>query len=560
MIIVAGWLLACSAAAQAAERSADPETLASVFAAANGGDTIRLASGDYGTFAGGRKPATVTLAAAAGAKVTIAANLNAAANVAFDGLTVAGAELMGSTGIAFRNSRFTDVTRIDATVPDANIVFDHDSFDGIDTCSECYEGRMTIRGYGPDPVGVVITNSHFGSGGESDGVMVVGDGAGVQIGPGNEFSGIGQLDGYSAHVDPIQLYGSARTVITGNYFHDNTTGLMAPNGADSETVTDNVFVMAGYPYAVYFGWANGVRVEHNTFVGGSLHLEDWIGDDHPPAPTTAVVRDNVLAGGLDQIGLEAGAVLEDFNVLPRLGAGEHDVAGAPVFAGGASPTAVDGFRLADGSPGKRAASDGTDMGADLAYAPAPSPPGAPADPGPPAPGAPGADPGARGERREVPADAAPSLALLRPDAGRLGRVLSVRAAASDDVRVASVELRLDSRVLARRSGAPYAARARVGRTLRRGAHTVSARAVDSAGRVTSAAVAIAGGRVLSGQVVATPLAGGGTQLLGRGLGAHRMVVSVARCDGGPRRRATLSKARPGVRLDAGQLCVVSVRR
>src|SRR5262249_25662720 len=159
----------------------------------------------------------------------------------------------------------------DTTINNANILFDHNTFDGINVCSSCYEGRLSIRGYSNTAaVGVKITNNHFGNGGESDGVQIIGDANGVEVGPGNGFSGIRQQSGFGAHVDPIQLYGSRNTLITGNYFHNNSTGIMAPNGSDDETVTNNVFVMDEYPFAVLFGWASNVTVTHNTLVGGSL--------------------------------------------------------------------------------------------------------------------------------------------------------------------------------------------------------------------------------------------------------------------------------------------------
>jgi hypothetical protein len=40
----------------------------------------------------------------------------------------------------------------------------------------------------------------------------------------------------------------------------------------------------------------------------------------------------------------------------------QNLAGTPRFIGGAIPTSYDGFRLAPGSPGKNAASDGRDVG------------------------------------------------------------------------------------------------------------------------------------------------------------------------------------------------------
>ncbi len=100
-----------------------------------------------------------------------------------------------------------------------------------------------------------MSNSYFaGSAGCSDGIFVLGDPNSVQIGPGNEFTGITQ-QGCGGHVDPIQLYGGATTIITGNYFHDNSTGVMSPDGDDGYVITNNVFHTNGYPWQVAMGGA-----------------------------------------------------------------------------------------------------------------------------------------------------------------------------------------------------------------------------------------------------------------------------------------------------------------
>ena len=42
--------------------------------------------------------------------------------------------------------------------------------------------------------------------------------------------------------------------------------------------------------------------------------------------------------------------------------GTGNITGTPNFLGGSNPTTYAGFRLSSGSPGRGAASDGTDMG------------------------------------------------------------------------------------------------------------------------------------------------------------------------------------------------------
>jgi hypothetical protein len=75
---------ATPAAAPAAEPAATPSTLTSASAAAKTGDTVRLASGSYGTFHGAVKSGTVTVKPAAGAAATMAGDFDPAANVRLD--------------------------------------------------------------------------------------------------------------------------------------------------------------------------------------------------------------------------------------------------------------------------------------------------------------------------------------------------------------------------------------------------------------------------------------------------------------------------------------------
>ena len=443
----------------------------------------------------------------------------------------------------FRNSRFTDMTRVDADLANANIVFDHDTFDGIDMCSSCYEGRLTVRGSNsPDPVGVAITNSHFGAGGQSDGVQLIGGARGVQIGPGNEFSGLRQSSGYTAHVDPIQLYGETHTVVTGNYFHGNSTGIMAGDGTDHLTVTNNVFVTDGeYPDQVVIGGGSGDIIRHNTLAGGASVR---IGAVNVGPSAGETVADNVLTGGIRLTdGQSPSAVARDYNMVPDGVSGSHDIRARPVFSGGASPAGYAGFALAAGSPGTLAASDGLDMGIALV-------PGAGAD---------RAGEGPRGERRHDwhrrPAHARAAAAEARPSRSRAVGACRRQGRRG---RHARVELRVDGRRVAARVRRPYSARRRVTAGLRHGAHTVSARAVDSAGQVSSVAVAISRGRVLRGRVVSAPSPDGRTELRSVGFGGRRLVVHVAKCTGGPARRVTMSHSR--TRLGAAGLCLVSVVR
>jgi hypothetical protein len=239
-----------------------------------------------------------------------------------------------------------------------SILFHSSMFDNLPP--PLYEGRVTVRGYNnTEPVGVTITNSHFG-GGCSDGVQVIGHPYGVQIGPGNEFTGLMQ-SGCDAHVDAIQLYGGTRTVVTSNFFHDNgdgSGGIMSPDGDDYVTVAGNVFVCScEYPWSIAAGGADGWAIKHNTFVGGQLRIADANNGD---SSSGNLVRDNLWTkrGGLST---EGDYGTNDHN-LNSGQPGTGNRTGTPVFVGGAHPTSRAGFKLAPRSPGRNAASDGSDMG------------------------------------------------------------------------------------------------------------------------------------------------------------------------------------------------------
>jgi hypothetical protein len=376
-LAVLGAAIVGTGPARAADLDATPSTLASVYASAQGGDVIHLAAGNYGTFSGGSKSAVVTLVAQAGATATISPSLGAGvSNLRFDGLTIDGAYTNGARNVAFVNSRFTGLVRVDtpANVSNANILFDHDMFDGLDATATSYEGRLTVRGYdNSSPVGVKITNSHFGNGGGSDGVQIIGGANGVEIGPGNEFSGIRQ-GAYAAHVDSIQLYGSKNTQIVGNYFHDDDTIIMAPDGGENEVITDNVMVGGGYVPAVQLGSHDGTRFAHNTVKDIEVTMDHKSGAS---PSTNGVVRDNVFINSYTNAAVAGNCtgctVTNNLFTTSSAVSGTNALIANPVFVGGANPTSYAGYQLAASSPGRANASDGTDLGARVGGSTAPPP-------------------------------------------------------------------------------------------------------------------------------------------------------------------------------------------
>jgi hypothetical protein len=269
-------------------------------------------------------------------------------------LTVLGSKFTGQAVVNVGKNSFT------------NILLDGNTFDGIDVCTDCYEGRLEVLAnpWSGQPSGVTVSNNHFGQAGESDGIQI---GAyGVVIGPGNVFQGIRQLN-YQRHVDSIQLYGSSHTTITGNYFFDDDVHIMAPDGGDTEVITNNVFVGGGYGPAIQLGSHINDTFAHNTVINVDVHIDKKT--ERPDTSKNATVRDNVMYGGgfntTDGAGTPSciGCVF-DHNMFSQAGEamGSANVIGTPVFVGGASPTTWAGYFLQATSPGYKAASDGKNIG------------------------------------------------------------------------------------------------------------------------------------------------------------------------------------------------------
>lgn len=547
-------------AAQAADLHATPSNLSSVFASAQGGDVIHLAAGSYGNFSGGSKPSMVTLVPEPGAQVTMGVDFTPADHITLSGMTLTGGTLQGAHDVTIANSAFTETLQIVSTVANANILVDHSTFDNIDPCSSCGEGRITVTTSGSHsagPSGVVISNNRF-SGGTSDGVQVTGDAHGVQIGPGNEFVNLRQVS--ATHTDSIQLYVAGDTTITGNYIHDSEEGIMAPDGGDSGYlhIENNVFARIGQQ-GVYLGFKSGLVLNHNTFAAGAIIRDD--ASKGGSATTGAIVKNNILLNGLTKMELQSNAIAqEDYNLLAG-GSGAHDIkSGKPTFAAGASPTSFAGFLLAPGSLGAKAADDGADMGILPGPAPAPSAPKPPS-----------------AISAKLRRGTAPTIKLLRPSPGsRFSRILRVAAIAKDNNGIDRVGFWLDRRWVGTDRKAPYKLRARVPRGTRFRSHTLTVRAFSPDGQVSSLAVTtkrIHGGggaraaraSARRGWRLASSPARGGTALRGHGTPRHRVVVLLTRCNDASAhvaKRLKLRATRTGAvraHANAGNLCVLRMQ-
>lgn len=375
--VLAMAMFAVPGSAPATELPATPQTLRSVFAGAQAGDTIRLAAGNYGRFEGALKPGTVTLTPQPNAAVSMQLHFDPASNITIDGVRLTDVRIDGNTtkNITLRNSEFTGGTVIvTANLADANILLDNNVHRDWDPCNGCYDGRVTLPGSDNNAnSGVTISNSEF-YGGTADGIQ---NGARATKILNNVFHDLqdGPADGSGQHTDAIQLYGSRETIIRGNYFYSTGAKIMAPDGAVRELIEDNVFAADNYPFAIMLWSDDNSTIRHNTLAPGTncwfnlpcgiISLGQKTGGctyaDSCDPGTGTLIEDNILA---ETTVAEGKATYTSRNNLFNHSSsrGHGDARGGPSLQGGRRPTTYAGYLLADGSPGKGTASDGLDLG------------------------------------------------------------------------------------------------------------------------------------------------------------------------------------------------------
>jgi hypothetical protein len=361
--------------------------LSTAITSAAAGSTICLNSGSYGSvsLSNVTKSPRVTVRSVTGQGATFSlSTTNGANGFTFDSVTLSFWSLSGSStrNITVQNTRFTGRAQLSLCgVENANILIDRSSFVDINATSDAGEGRLHIAQpacLGSQSVGVTVTNSLFqntgSTGGESDGIQV---GAyGVVIGPGNTFKRIRQ-DNYTRHVDAIQLYGQRRTLITGNFFDNNSAHIGAYDGGNSETVTNNVFVCGSSCIVSLRGHSNDVFT-HNTVIDSDFRIEGKSG-----TPSNMTIRDNLFDGQSVVGSLSCtNCTITHNQFAAGSGFGTNNILGAPTFVGGSTPTSWAGYQLASGSIGENDATDGTDMGT-VYYGPGTSAPTTAAPPAAP---------------------------------------------------------------------------------------------------------------------------------------------------------------------------------
>ncbi len=361
--------LAVFALSQAAHAACD-KTLnpgSDVGAAVSGaaaGSTVCLNPGNYGAqaFTNISKASDVVVQSTSGTGATLAPDIWASQHVKFQNLTISGATIRdASSYISFVGSTFTDQAVVSSTSSNnVHILFDKSTFDGISVCTNCYEGRLQIV----SGSGVTVTNSHFGGGGEADGIQI--NASGAVIGPGNVFEGLLQGN-YARHIDSIQGYGQTNTTITGNYFTNDTIYVGFYDGGSNETITNNVFgPSATNEQKLQLGSVQGLTFTHNTVKGNFVVAQG--AKNGSARNSNALYANNIFDGTSiadtgDQPGCATNCVYQSNLFTSSSNArGTANLIGKPTYTGGASPTAWAGLALASTSLGYHVATDSRDMG------------------------------------------------------------------------------------------------------------------------------------------------------------------------------------------------------
>jgi hypothetical protein len=363
-----------SLASATCDLNATPATFASQVSAAASGQTMCLAAGNYGIWQGTSK--AITIRPQSGVSPTLSVNLgNGDANFTIDGGHVN--DDSGTPGINMGPSTFMqnpgpknitiENVAITGSAPggvfefdgptNSGIVLDHDVWhDIMDTGTEAAV-RFSYSGNS----GVTIENSLFRD--------MVADALklGAQMKAiHNEFVNVYPHGHSELHTDAIQIFGGTNDVLIGNLVHGNCEqGIGAFDGTSGNTIEDNVVVGCTAHSMALMGDKNPPSlVAHNTIIGSSTAVINCTSKPGEGPSTTRIV-DNIASGGIE---LTDGSdqpctPSEDTHNMFRSGATGHDFNGIPQFVGGANPSTYAGFKLVPGSAGKKAASDGLDVGA-----------------------------------------------------------------------------------------------------------------------------------------------------------------------------------------------------
>lgn len=377
-------------------------TLAAACTAASNGDTVRLQTGDYGTFVGCTKGSPgVTFMPAAGATPKVRFNTTTTASwLTFDGIKIGGGKSDingGTTHFTIKNAEVAHQMILDGRGVDfddshitlgPNLAFTmSEDTDGNPSADE---GRVSIfrDDNGDTPSGILFTGDVWGSstGGHTalpngappsgcwDGILANAGGWDVENSTfANLTQGPVSNQGFcDAHVDSVSFYAGPNGTysdvnFTNVYIYDSQSGIV---DYDSHGVRIAIRNSAFYnipPYgiapcdAICVKGSTDEVIDHVTVKGSRIQIGDNNQGGHSAGAT---VRNSIIQGPVLTNGTVTGLV-QDHNLCLTgtcTGTGSLNGSPAPTWVGGLTPTTFAGWALASSSRGENAASDGTDIG------------------------------------------------------------------------------------------------------------------------------------------------------------------------------------------------------
>jgi hypothetical protein len=366
-MLAASLLVTTAAQAACTTTLSTGSNVATAVSSAVNGSTICLNAGNYGTvnLFNIQRSGFVTIQSVSGKTAVIAPQVGNSSYIRMSSLSIAGAlQNSCSRNIEWVGNTVTEAITLTNSGCSGSLatVFDGNTFGSMGATT--YEGRLSLI-YGS---GITVKNNTFGPAGASDGIFMGGNVSNVDIGPNNKFTGIQEALCGTVHCDAIQGYGAGSGIsIHGNLFEAGDTFIMMPDGSSGVSVTNNVFNGNAVSYIdkIQFGSASSPVFQHNTLLNVRASFDSKSGS---AATSNALVENNVVANG-SSFKMSGGSGCSSctfrsnmFN-SSSLSNGSSVLIGTPIFSGGSAPTTLAGFALASNSPGRLAASDGTDLGA-----------------------------------------------------------------------------------------------------------------------------------------------------------------------------------------------------
>ena len=247
------------------DRSATPSSLAGRITSASVGQTICLATGDYGMWAGTDK--AVTIKAAPGAAPMMKLTLGpGASGFTLEGITGLGGMISnGASDITIRNSKFATQLDIEGAV--RHIAIDHNDFTyPVKSEAKGVNSKILLDTTGSSPGSAVTVEHNDIANGDLDGIHIAG-GSGQMI-LDNRIENL--CDRGVNHTDNIQFEGGSQITVQGNYLyeaqHCPTQGITSFDGGTVGVVIEDNVVDIPRDWGIELYSDKDSIVRHNTVV------------------------------------------------------------------------------------------------------------------------------------------------------------------------------------------------------------------------------------------------------------------------------------------------------